>query len=192
MIKKDDYVINTVSLASDDIEKNSVGIVTKLKKDTIEVFFIGKSKKVSVKPTQIKFLDIEKTGKGYSKKICNVCYVLKDYYQDFAVNQTDAYGGKTTRPTCRQCRKYIDGESLKSSEKKRMEGIKPTKLFTCPICGKSSIPFVTANLVIDHNHKTGMAREWICDSCNTGLGRFKDDIDVMKKAIEYLKKYEKS
>ena len=192
MIKKDDYVINKVSLADGDIVKNSVGIVTKVEKNTIEVFFIGKSKKVSVKSTQIKFLDIEETGKGFEHKICNVCYVLKDYYQDFAVNQTDAYRRKTTRPTCRQCRKNIDGVHLKSSEKKRMEEIKPTKLFTCPICGKSSIPFVTANLVIDHNHKTGMAREWICDSCNTGLGRFKDDIKVMETAIKYLKKYEKS
>ena len=172
--------------------KDSVGLVTKVDKKAIEVFFIGKAKKVLVKTSQVQFLDIEKTGKGYRHKICNVCYVLKDYYQDFEVNQTDAYGGKTTRPTCRQCRKIIDGVELKSSEKKKMEAIKPTKLFVCPICGKASIPFVTANLVKDHDHKTGMAREWICDSCNTGLGRFKDNIKVMENAIKYLKKYEKS
>jgi RNase P subunit RPR2 len=54
----------------------------------------------------------------------------------------------------------------------KMNYIIPKKFFICPICKKSSIPYVTAKLVIDHNHNTGNAREWICDSCNTGLGRF--------------------
>ncbi|WP_230380692.1 endonuclease domain-containing protein [Helicobacter pylori] len=43
----------------------------------------------------------------------------------------------------------------------------------------------------DHNHDTGQGREWICDSCNTGLGRFKDNPKFLEKVIEYLKKYEK-
>jgi len=63
-------------------------------------------------------------------------------------------------------------------------------LFICPVCKKPSIPHVTANLVIDHNHNTGNAREWICDSCNTGLGRFKDNIDLLQNVIKYLKKYQ--
>ena len=73
-----------------------------------------------------------------------------------------------------------------------MESTKPNKYYVCPICKKASIPFVTANYVIDHDHKTGMARAWICDSCNTGLGRFKDDINIMLEAIEYLKKQHNS
>ena len=36
----------------------------------------------------------------------------------------------------------------------------------------------------------GEARAWICDSCNTGLGRFKDDILMLEKAIAYLKRYQ--
>jgi len=52
-----------------------------------------------------------------------------------------------------------------------------------------SIVGVTANLVKDHDHTTGMAREWICDSCNTGLGRFKDNLKLLEKVIVYLKKY---
>lgn len=100
--------------------------------------------------------------------------------------------GKTRRPTCKDCRKDIDGVPLKTSEKKRMEAIKPEVFFVCPICKKASIPGVTANLVIDHDHKTGNAREWICDSCNTGLGRFKDNIELMQEVIKYLKKYNKS
>lgn len=73
-----------------------------------------------------------------------------------------------------------------------MTDIKPEKFFICPICKKSSIPYVTANLVIDHDHDTGNAREWICDSYNTGLGRFKDNVELMQEAIKYLKKHSKS
>ncbi|MDR0792642.1 MAG: endonuclease VII domain-containing protein [Chitinophagaceae bacterium] len=127
-----------------------------------------------------------------SYKICNVCHILKEDYKDFDINQTDAQGRKTTRPTCIECRKTIDGVALKPSEKKRMNEIKPEKFFICPICKKSSIPYVTANLVIDHDHETGNARDWICDSCNTGLGRFKDNIELMEKAINYLRKHEKN
>lgn len=46
-------------------------------------------------------------------------------------------------------------------------------------------------MVLDHDHTTGKPRAWICDSCNTGLGRFKDNIDVIQNAIEYLQKYGK-
>ena len=38
----------------------------------------------------------------------------------------------------------------------------------------------------DHNHHTGNIREFICDSCNTGLGRFKNGKDCLKNAMEYL------
>jgi hypothetical protein len=96
------------------------------------------------------------------------------------------------RPSCNDCRKHIDGVPLKTSEKKKMDEIKPEKFFICPICKKPSIPFVTANLVIDHDHETGNAREWICDSCNTGLGRFKDNIELMQEALKYLKKHSKN
>ena len=42
-------------------------------------------------------------------------------------------------------------------------------------------------MVLDHDHITGKPRAWICDSCNTGLGRFKDDIATIENAIKYLK-----
>jgi hypothetical protein len=139
-------------------------------------------------------LDIEKTGKPrqqkpYTMKVCNVCHILKNYYDDFDINQTDAQGRKTTRPSCHECRLKIDGTSLNPKEKKRLQQQTPIHMFTCPICGKTTIPGVTANFVIDHDHNTGAGREWICDSCNTGLGRFKDDIVILQRAIAYLRKY---
>jgi hypothetical protein len=189
MIKVNDFVL--LSKSTSGIEINSVGFVVDIKVKRAKIFFIGKLKEVVVDVSLIKYIDVTKTGKPHKYKICNVCHILKDYYKDFDINQTDALGRKTTRPTCIECRKKIDGVALKTSEKKRMLAEKPDIFFVCPICKKASIPNVTANLVIDHNHETGNARTWICDSCNTGLGRFKDDIGLLKEAIDYLKKYKK-
>jgi RNase P subunit RPR2 len=190
MIKVNDFVVLTEKVK--DLDKNSVGFVEKITMHKAKVFFIGKNKEVNIDLSKIMFLDVTKTGKPHKYKICNVCHILKEDYKDFAINQTDALGRKTTRPTCTECRKLIDGVPLRASEKKRMDSLKPEKFFICPICKKTSIPYVTANLVIDHNHDTGNAREWICDSCNTGLGRFKDNIELMQEAIKYLKKHSKS
>ena len=40
---------------------------------------------------------------------------------------------------------------------------------------------------LDHNHGTGQFRGFLCDSCNTGLGKFKDDPDLLERAISYLR-----
>jgi hypothetical protein len=193
MITVNDFVVLTVK--SNGLEINSVGFVKEVKRTKAKVFFIGKLKEIDIELSKIKFLDTAKTGrpKGTAKefptKICNVCHILKPI-EEFDINQ-NAVAGKTRRPTCKDCRKEIDGVALKASEKKRMDAIKPEVFFVCPICKKASIPNVTANLVIDHDHETGNAREWICDSCNTGLGRFKDNIALIQETIKYLKKHSK-
>lgn len=190
MIKVNDFVVLTEEYKG--IDKNSVGFVEELASSNAKVFFIGKNVLIDIDLSKIKFIDVARTGKPYKYKICNVCHILKEDYKDFEINQTDAKGRKTTRPTCTKCRKIIDGLALKPLERKRMNDIKPEFFFTCPICKKSSIPFVTANLVIDHDHDTRNARDWICDSCNTGLGRFKDSIELMREAIKYLEKHKQS
>lgn len=186
-IELGDYVVNVSTV--EDIVEMSVGVVKGVKAGIADVLFIGKTVNRQVNINNLVVIDVEKTGKPYKYKICNVCHILKEDYVDFQINQTDALGRKTTRPSCNSCREVIDGVKLSRYEKKKMEMNKPHQVYICPICQKASIPFVTANYVIDHNHATGQAREWICDSCNTGLGRFKDDIVIMQRAIEYLKKH---
>lgn len=182
----DDFVVTTTKI--DEIVKWSVGWVRQVSGDKITVLFVGANLMVETDDKHVEYLDIKKTGKAYERKICNICYLLKDT-NDFDVNQTDARGGKTTRPTCKKCRVDIDGTSLTPTERRRLKALTPKGVFSCSICGKVSIVGVTANFVIDHCHKTGRGREWICDSCNTGLGRFKDDPDLLQKAIDYLKKH---
>jgi len=39
---------------------------------------------------------------------------------------------------------------------------------------------------LDHCHDTGKVRGVLCHNCNIGLGHFRDDPEVMQRAIAYL------
>jgi hypothetical protein len=188
MIKIDSIVINTVTISS--VANHSVGIIKAINGKSAMVLFVGENKILRIGFKDLKVINANETGKGYDYKICNICHILKET-GGFDVNQTDAKGRKTTRPSCKECRKGIDGEKLTTREKNKMDKIKPAKgsVFECPICLKTTIVGVTANLVRDHDHETGKGREWICDSCNTGLGRFKDDTRFLERVIDYLERH---
>lgn len=51
----------------------------------------------------------------------------------------------------------------------------------CKICGKEE-----ARFVVDHDHDSGKVRSILCNSCNRGLGYFKDSPEVLRKAADYL------
>ena len=188
-MKENDIVIAIQPI--NEIVINSVGIIKSIIQEGAHVHFVGDNKDVVAPVDSLQVIDSEKTGDQYQYKICNVCHIRK-LVEEFEKNQRNSKGEVRRRPSCKICRTRIDGEKIKHAEKKRMNAERlPSKtVFECPICSKRTIIDVTARIVADHDHDTGMGREWICDSCNTGLGRFKDDVKILKVAIEYLESFE--
>ena len=166
---------------------NSVGIAEDEKGDSVVVWLIGTDERWLVPANKVAPLDVTKTGDKHRKKICNVCHRLLSVGK-FARNQNNLHG-VIRRPSCIQCRTDIDKRAPKSGQAKRMEKDRPRKgdPFRCPICRRRSIVSVTAKVVADHDHSTGDIRDFICDSCNTGLGRFKNGENYLQNAIEYLR-----
>jgi hypothetical protein len=57
----------------------------------------------------------------------------------------------------------------------------------CAICRRP--PKNNRDLSVDHNHVTGEIRGLLCDACNGALGMFRENKDLIRKAIDYLQVY---
>ena len=170
------------------VAKGDVGIIKSEDKNYASVFFIRIWKQVELGTNDFEIIDVGKTGDEFSKKICNVCHKLKKT-KEFAKNQNAINNRSVRRPSCKDCRVKMEGVGVSRTD--RMEWLKKkpkNEPFECPICKKQTIAGVTSKVVLEHDHRTGKPGGWICDSCNTGLGRFKDDVELLKSAIEFIKK----
>jgi len=54
----------------------------------------------------------------------------------------------------------------------------------CRICGDQE-----RAVVLDHCHETNIVRGLICGLCNSALGLFRDDPDLMRRAAEYVERF---
>lgn len=178
------FVYLVTDITEYNLRQFTVGIVISSTDEVCTVNF-GQTQ-LTVNKKLIKEFDPLSVGDQFSHKICNICqrYLPVD---NFSINQNGKGDRQVRRPSCKECRSEIDGVSISSSEKKKWEECKPHMCyFECPICHKVTIPGLTSKVVLDHDHKTGEIRGWICDSCNTGIGRFKDDPNIIETAKNYL------
>ena len=58
--------------------------------------------------------------------------------------------------------------------------------YKCAIC-KVKLPTGGHKTHLDHCHKSGNIRAFLCTNCNRGLGHFQDSIENLQEAITYLK-----
>lgn len=138
-------------------------------------------------------------------KTCTKCFQDKPE-SDFPLKPSGE-----PRPQCKECRNaYMRGYYQKNKElhkgrvysnpnrslnKRRheartygfqtleeYEAFLNTQPEMCPICEKRVAIFT------DHSHETGKARGRLCPQCNFLLGNAEDDIEILQKAIAYLKR----
>ena len=119
-------------------------------------------------------------------KRCITCNEVKSL-QEFHI-RTKRYNGEPVGNDCKVC---------KNKKIKQINEIKKTINFSqdtcCELCGRRREDFghrYKGNpFCVDHEHKTGKLRGILCMDCNTGLSRFNDDIELLKRGINYLKNW---
>lgn len=63
----------------------------------------------------------------------------------------------------------------------------------CAICGDPPDPNgirASSRLHVDHDHDTGAVRGLLCNRCNRGVGYFRDAAGLMRKAAQYIERYQ--
>lgn len=99
------------------------------------------------------------------------------------------------RPACRQCEKDLRDQTAEARRRARIVriyGVDPDWFDRtlkeqdgrCAICPQ---PLTDIPIAVDHDHETGAVRGILCNWCNTGLGMFRDRIDVLISAAAYLR-----
>lgn len=61
---------------------------------------------------------------------------------------------------------------------------------SCAICRRTEPHGNGTIFGVDHCHATGMVRGLLCTSCNTGIGNLGDSIEMLERALDYLRNAE--
>lgn len=145
-------------------------------------------------------------------KICIICKKEKDKYKDFRrgnqcreclgkltkewkLKNRDSYAEKRRKKYSALPKEVHFQEHLRKSYKLSLDDYKMLLLSQksrCKICLTPAVKGQQFSLRVDHCHKTGVVRGLLCNRCNVVLGFVGDNIDVLKKMIQYLKKYDES
>jgi hypothetical protein len=143
---------------------------------------------------------------GPPSKRCGRCNVVKPLVE-FHASKIHRLG---VNAYCKDCRREYTKEKLKNP--KHREKVKEEKRVyfrsekygisrddfgrmlasqngVCAICGKSREERGhKRDFHVDHDHKTNRVRGILCHQCNLMLGNCNDDVDILRRAIQYIER----
>jgi hypothetical protein len=126
-------------------------------------------------------------------RVCRDCGETKPL-EDFPRNKNTRSGRATYCKPCHNARSRETRQRLYGGGRhyhlKRRYGLTAAEVDAlieaqggrCAVCRERPAEHV------DHDHLTSTVRGVLCFSCNGGLGLFRDRVDVMRKAIDYLER----
>ena len=114
------------------------------------------------------------TKRGYNSKCqeCHNTYVREVWYPKNKDKQI---------ASSRQWQKNNKARVLANRYKVPIDQVERVMdIHSCQICG------VADNLVLDHCHDTLTVRGILCGACNFGIGHFRNNTELLTKAVQYL------
>ncbi len=181
------FVYSKRTFSANKIEENDVGeLLSQNEGNLFQVLFIRESVEETLQGNCLEEFDMGNTGDQHSHKVCDRCFKRLGTNQ-FSDNRSKKGGVITKRPSCKSCRREKDGQEISKLDRQKWASEEPRdyELFRCPICTKINISGMK-RIVLDHCHETGNVRGWICESCNTGIGRFDDDPELLERASKWV------
>jgi len=133
---------------------------------------------------------------GIKAKVCRICK-QEQSVSEFANRERNRLDSR-----CRTCeRERLKDYRSRNKQKIRgknfqdrygigledYEELKTRQHGKCGICKAEG-----RVLYVDHCHSTNVIRGLLCNGCNTGIGMLQDSIKVLKRAVKYLEKHEKT
>lgn len=121
------------------------------------------------------------------EKTCRKCREVKPI-SEFPHGGYGKNNRKLHRPICKACVGLQ--VRIPQSKRREYEAKHPQPdiggRFKCPICQLEIVVKSNRDVVLDHNHKTGKIRGWLCKNCNTSIGKLHDSIPTMLRAIAWI------
>jgi hypothetical protein len=152
---------------------------------------------------------------GPKSRMCKKCGISKSS-DEFYKPSASIKNGKTYLPkfraVCKTCtqehfKKWVSDHPERSKEIQKSIRLKETYGMSieehdaimksqdrrCAICGNEETTKHNSGniraLAVDHCHETGKIRGLLCNMCNLGIGKFKEDPTLLRAAADYIEKY---
>ena len=124
----------------------------------------------------------------YEQKICSKCKENKPL-EAFGSHHSWCLECKREDAKARRSRDplgafFVFVKSKYGISKQEYEVLLASQDDKCAICGGCCAE--KGKLSLDHDHKTGKVRGFLCQGCNHGIGKFRDDPMRLRKAADYL------